>query len=100
MLAIGFAQCKAACPTEGRSQTFMHCRPMARGMLTGKLDLKNLPDNDFRKGGHNPQFNEDNVDGVSTKLLVLLQSADEIIVLYSLRSSSCAMIAALAYFCC
>lgn len=37
--------------------------PMARGMLTGKLDLKNLPDNDFRKGGHNPQFNEDNVDG-------------------------------------
>ncbi len=40
------------------------CSPMARGMLTGKLDLKNLPDGDFRKTGYNPQFNEDNVDGV------------------------------------
>lgn len=76
------------------------CRPMARGMLTGKLDLKNLPDNDFRKGGHNPQFNEDNVDGVSTKLHLLLPSANESTVLESLRSSSCATIAAIANLCC
>ena len=47
---------------------------MARGMLTGKLDLKNLPENDFRKGGHNPQFNEDNVEGVSPPVTCLLLS--------------------------
>ena len=53
-------------------KSYMLCSPMARGMLTGKLDLKNLPDNDFRKGGHNPQFNEDNLDGVSLSCLHFL----------------------------
>ena len=37
---------------------------MARGMLTGKLDMNSLPDGDFRKTGTNPQFDADNIDQV------------------------------------
>ena len=48
------------------------CSPMARGMLTGKLDMKSLPDNDFRKGGHNPQFNDENFDRVGLQHLDMI----------------------------
>ena len=50
---------------------------MARGMLTGKLDLKNLPDGDFRKTGYNPQFNEDNVDGVKLQYCLPARSQNQ-----------------------
>ena len=38
---------------------------MARGLLTGFLDIEKLPADDVRKLGHLPQFNKDNIAEVS-----------------------------------
>ena len=53
---------------------------MARGLLTGNLDMEKLPADDVRKiASHLPQFHKDNVDEVSS--LSVWTALDRLLVL-------------------